>query len=44
MGTLLLFWMIISMLGGLILLPTMVALFKPKFIFGREKKSNHAGG
>ncbi len=34
MGTLLLFWMIISMLGGLILLPTLVTLIKPKFIFG----------
>jgi predicted RND superfamily exporter protein len=44
MGTLLLFWMVISMLGGLILLPTMVTLFKPKFIFGRVKEPNHAGG
>ena len=33
MGILLLFWMIISMLGGLILLPTLVTLIKPKFIF-----------
>ncbi len=36
MGTLLLFWMIISMLGGLILLPTLVTLIKPKFIFARS--------
>ena len=32
MGILLAFWMIISMLGGLILLPTLVVFFKPKFI------------
>lgn len=38
MGTLLLFWMIISMLGGLILLPTLVTLIKPKFIFGDSPK------
>jgi predicted RND superfamily exporter protein len=36
MGTLLLFWMIISMLGGLILLPTLVTLIKPRFVFGRK--------
>ncbi len=38
MGTMLLFWMIISMLGGLILLPTLVATIKPRFIFGKIKK------
>ena len=32
MGLLLVFWMIVSMLGGLILLPALVAWFKPKFI------------
>ena len=32
MGILLAFWMIISMLGGLILLPTLIVLLKPKFI------------
>jgi len=32
MGILLAFWMIISMLGGLILLPTLVYMIKPKFI------------
>jgi predicted RND superfamily exporter protein len=32
MGILLAFWMIVSMLGGLILLPTLVILFKPKFV------------
>ena len=39
MGTMLLFWMIISMLGGMILLPTLVATIKPKFIFGKTKKA-----
>jgi predicted RND superfamily exporter protein len=33
MGLLLVFWMIVSMLGGLILLPILINLFKPKFIF-----------
>jgi len=37
MGILLLFWMIISMLGGLILLPAIVTLIKPKFLFGKNK-------
>jgi predicted RND superfamily exporter protein len=32
MGILLLFWMVVSMLGGLILLPALVAMIKPKFI------------
>ncbi|NLH49736.1 MAG: MMPL family transporter [Myxococcales bacterium] len=32
MGLLLAFWMVISMLGGLILLPTIVYLIKPKFV------------
>lgn len=32
MGILLAFWMIVSMIGGLVLLPTLVAIFKPKFI------------
>lgn len=36
MGLLLLFWMTMSMLGGLILLPAILAQFKPKFVF------NHA--
>ena len=39
MGIMLLVWMIISMLGGLILLPTLVATIKPKFIFGKIKKA-----
>jgi predicted RND superfamily exporter protein len=34
MGMLLLFWMTMSMLGGLILLPAMLVQFKPKFVFG----------
>jgi len=32
MGILLAFWMIVSMLGGLVLLPSLVTLFKPRFI------------
>ncbi|UCD83685.1 MAG: MMPL family transporter, partial [Deltaproteobacteria bacterium] len=32
MGLLLAFWMIVSMLGGLLLLPTIIYLIKPKFI------------
>lgn len=36
MGILLLFWMIVSMLGGLILLPALVTLIKPRFLFGRR--------
>ncbi len=34
MGLLLLFWLTISMLGGLILLPAFLAHFKPQFVFG----------
>ncbi len=34
MGMLLLFWMTVSMLGGLILLPALLVQFKPKFVFG----------
>ncbi|MBZ0272343.1 MMPL family transporter [bacterium] len=37
MGILLAFWMTVSMLGGLILLPTMVVTFKPKFITHRKR-------
>jgi len=33
MGILLVFWMVIAMLGGLILLPALVYTIKPKFIF-----------
>lgn len=36
MGLLLLFWMSMSMLGGLTLLPAILAQFKPRFIFGRR--------
>ena len=32
MGLLLAFWMIVSMLGGLLLLPTIIFLIKPKFV------------
>lgn len=34
MGMLLLFWMTMSMLGGLVLLPAIIAQFKPRFVFG----------
>jgi len=44
MGTLLLFWMIVSMLGGLILLPAIVAVLKPKFIVGQGKPAEKAEG
>ena len=35
MGMLLVNWMIFSALGGLVLLPTLIAIFKPKFITGK---------
>jgi predicted RND superfamily exporter protein len=41
MGMLLLFWMTMSMLGGLILLPALLVQFKPKFVFG-DKPATHA--
>ncbi len=37
MGLLLLFWMIISMLGGIIILPALVAWIRPRFLFGPGK-------
>jgi predicted RND superfamily exporter protein len=36
MGMLLLFWMTMSMLGGLILLPALLVQFKPKFVFANR--------
>lgn len=36
MGGLLVFWMLMSMVGGLVLLPTVIALFRPKFITRRR--------
>jgi len=39
MGLLLAFWMVFSMLGGLILLPTLVYLIKPKFVSRNYKPS-----
>lgn len=39
MGILLAFWMIVSMLGGLIVLPTLIMLIKPKFIMKNAPKS-----
>jgi uncharacterized protein len=37
MGMLLLFWMTMSMLGGLVLLPALLVQFKPKFVFDPQK-------
>jgi predicted RND superfamily exporter protein len=34
MGMLLLFWLSVSMLGGLVLLPALLVQFKPRFVFG----------
>jgi len=39
MGILLAFWMVVSMLGGLILLPTLIYLVKPKFITRAAQKA-----
>ncbi len=36
MGLLLVFWMIASMLGGLVLLPTLIWIFKPRFLVKRN--------
>jgi predicted RND superfamily exporter protein len=37
MGMLLLFWMTMSMLGGLFLIPAILVQFKPKFVFSPSK-------
>jgi predicted RND superfamily exporter protein len=42
MGMLLLFWMTMSMLGGLILLPALLVQFKPKFVFGSQPAGHGA--
>ena len=34
MGMLLLFWLSVSMLGGLVLLPAILVQFRPRFVFG----------
>ncbi len=34
MGALLVFWMLMSMIGGLLFLPTLIAIIRPKFIVG----------
>jgi uncharacterized protein len=34
MGMLLLFWLSVSMLGGLVLLPAILVQLKPRFVFG----------
>jgi hypothetical protein len=36
MGLLLVFWMTVSMIGGLILLPTLIFVVRPKFIIGKK--------
>jgi uncharacterized protein len=36
MGLLLVFWMSMSMVGSLLLLPTLIWLFRPKFVTGRH--------
>ena len=41
MGMLLLFWMTMSMIGGLILLPAILVQFKPKFVFGAPPVGGH---
>ena len=40
MGMLLLFWMTVSMLGGLLLLPALLVQFKPKFVFNRPQHAH----
>jgi hypothetical protein len=43
MGLMLVFWMIISMLGGIILIPTFISLLRPKFVTGKTlQKRRHA--
>jgi len=36
---LLLFWMTVSMLGGLFLLPGLLVQFAPKFVFGEKGRA-----
>ncbi|MFT3924702.1 MAG: MMPL family transporter [Myxococcales bacterium] len=40
MGLLLLFWMTMSMLGGLVLLPAVLAALKPRFVFGAAPRTS----
>jgi len=42
MGLLLVFWMCVSMVGGLVLLPTLIYLVRPRFVVG--KSSGSKGG
>ena len=42
MGLLLVFWMVMSMLGGLVLLPTLIWLIKPKFLVRRAERARAA--
>jgi len=34
----LLFWMLVSMIGGLILLPAILVQWRPSFVFGKTPK------
>jgi len=36
MGLLLVFWMCVSMVGGLVLLPTLIYLVRPRFVVGKS--------
>ena len=38
MGLLLVFWMTMSMVGSLLLLPTLIWMFKPRFVIGSAKR------
>lgn len=38
MGLLLVFWMCVSMVGGLVLLPTLIFILKPRFVIGPISK------
>jgi predicted RND superfamily exporter protein len=39
MGLLLVFWMTMSMVGSLLLLPTLIWIFKPKFVLGKRARA-----
>jgi len=42
MGLLMALWMFVSMIGGLVLLPTLIYLIKPRFITGHLSHSHPA--
>jgi predicted RND superfamily exporter protein len=39
MGLLLVFWMTMSMVGSLLLLPTLIWIAKPKFVLGKRART-----